>query len=381
MDELKRAFSDKLDGLKPGTPVEDIQERARRSRVIRIGFVSSSTVAALVAIAVAISSWAPSERRISPAPDAGTEGRIVFTRFGSGIMTMNADGTDQHVVAASDHYAVDRPVWSPDGSKIAFHGFYGEAKNESGGLFVMNADGSNRRLIELGGDAPVWSPDGRWIAFENHGVIKVTSAEGVDRFRASDHEGADSPTWAPTSDRLAFRGCCREGDEIYRVGIPPARIDQLTNEEDDGASGAYTPAWSPDGSTIAHKRIRYDAATQTDSEALYLMSPDGTGVERVTGEYFFDGVPVWSPDGSQIAFAARRSGDDQSSIFVLPIGGEEREVADGVAPAWSPDGTRIAFERIDGDTSHIYSTNVDGTDLQQLTDGPQSDHSPDWFRR
>jgi Tol biopolymer transport system component len=59
------------------------------------------------------------------------------------------------------------PGWSPDGEKIVF------ARAESGqsDIFVMNADGSERRVL-VSGQAdeimPSWSPDGTRIAFASN---------------------------------------------------------------------------------------------------------------------------------------------------------------------------------------------------------------------
>jgi Tol biopolymer transport system component len=46
-------------------------------------------------------------------------------------------------------------------------------------------------------------------------------------------------------------------------------------------------------------------------------------------------------------------------------------------PTWSPDGSTIVFTVLEGDRSGIYTVNVDGTDLQQVT-AVEDPQTPDW---
>ena len=45
-------------------------------------------------------------------------------------------------------------------------------------------------------------------------------------------------------------------------------------------------------------------------------------------------------------------------------------------PAWSPDGETIAFSRDEEGNTDIYTVNIDGSNLQRLTDAPGPDTLP-----
>jgi TolB protein len=119
--------------------------------------------------------------------------KIAFAR-GKGIFVMNADGTGiQQLTDPRRPKSHDRdydPVWSPDGTKMAFKGLrdstfgpwgpYGDTQ-----IFVMNADGTGIQQLtdnEYSNDDPVWSPDGTKIAFngrpDGHLEMFVMNADG-----------------------------------------------------------------------------------------------------------------------------------------------------------------------------------------------------------
>ncbi len=73
------------------------------------------------------------------------------------------------------------PVLSPDGQRIAYLGFEDKVQAyQVARLFVMNADGSEKRDLLPGLDRDVsnlaWTSDGIWFAYDDHGDTKIALA-------------------------------------------------------------------------------------------------------------------------------------------------------------------------------------------------------------
>jgi TolB protein len=118
-----------------------------------------------------------------------------------------------------------------------------------------------------------------------------------------------------------------------------------------------SPAWSPDGRTIAFSRLG-DQSLPIDESTLYLADADGSHI-RPLGQAPVRGVsPAWSPDGGRIAFVSFSDHNDSvcpadgcppsGEIYVVNSDGTglarlTSSTADDEHPSWSPDGSRIAF--------------------------------------
>ena len=109
---------------------------------------------------------------------------------------------DTKMSTRPNHPALDAaPIWSPDGTKIAF---YSRRKEDQDDIYAMNPDGAN--VVNLTRHpwedrVPAWSPDGRWIAFHSFRVsqppdIYVIDANGENRRQVTRHPASDTdPTW------------------------------------------------------------------------------------------------------------------------------------------------------------------------------------------
>lgn len=204
------------------------------------------------------------------------------------------------------------PVWSPDGSQIAF--VYLEDKTGIDDIYVMNKDGSNiRRLTEsVGSDrSPTWSPDGTQIAFfsgrSGSGDIYVMNADGSDQRNLTNNDYKDDfPSWSPDGTRIAFSSTLNgDGDyDIYSMDTDGGNICQITFNN----GWDFHPEWSPDGSQIAF--------TSRSNDNIYIMNSDGTEMHQLA-DVGYDLLPSWTADGQAVTFMSGR--DDGWNFYVVGV--------------------------------------------------------------
>jgi Tol biopolymer transport system component/DNA-binding winged helix-turn-helix (wHTH) protein len=201
-----------------------------------------------------------------------------------------------------------QPVFSPDGSKIAFQKKIGSNTE----ICLINLDGSD--LVNLTQNpardiTPHFSPDGSKILFATNrggdtGLFQsyVMNADGSDQRRAYLRDGfVFSSTWMPDGIQILLGvDVSNAGDvDIFRTSIDdPSLSERLTFHKKWDAQ----PEASPDGTKIAF------ASNADGNWEVYLMNSDGTGRFRLTRNAAFDWSPRWSPDGTKLLLNSNRSG-------------------------------------------------------------------------
>jgi hypothetical protein len=166
-------------------------------------------------------------------------------------------------------------AWSPDGKRLAF--------TWGGSLYIANDDGSDRRAVHTGSEGhdswPSWSPSGRWITysstFRHHPSVYVVNLDGTGK-RLVARRGS-APAWSPLGTAIAYRYGCgiRLATSFGRDVTPPSPFKCNAI----GISGP--PAWSPDGRKLAMSGTT-KVGTGAVTRGTFVMNADGTKLVRVT---------------------------------------------------------------------------------------------------
>ncbi len=248
--------------------------------------------------------------------------------------------TYTHVVTQltqTDGYDTN-PVWSPDSSQIAYSEMLTTDYYGSYGLYVIDADGRNKR--QLAADLmwlsnPIWLDDGETILY-------ATSAQA---------DGGDCLISTVKRDGSAFK-------EVFRKIHSACRVSYLN------------PALSPDGT---HILFSLDDNADDKYFQLYVMSLADGRLTKLTDKRATHAAPQWSPDGTQIAYVSNQ--DKQDEIYVMNADGSNprrltHRAGDDIAPQWLPDNQHLIFAS-DQDGYNLFNLDTVKGVVQNLTSNPK----------
>jgi TolB protein len=216
------------------------------------------------------------------------------------------------------------------------------------------------------------------ILFVKDGKVYQIDQDGAElKLVSASNRQAMSPTWAKDGRRFAYMEFQAGRGQLF---LQDMAMGTRTAVATTGTALDFTPAFSPDGQTLAFSR-----ATEEGTDIYTINIKDNCCLRRLTVGRFSDNLsPTFSPDGQRVAFVSTRPGLPQ--LYVMAADGTNQELfapfdygvtGSSNAPEWSPDGQSVAFHRDVAGTLQVFVLDARTRAVRQLTSVGRNE-DPTW---
>jgi TolB protein len=244
------------------------------------------------------------------------------------------------------------------------------------------ADPSARATIHAASDDVVeWITGERGIAqsrvvYVQGGRVRVVDSDGANDHPVTSSGAALSPSWHPSGRAIVFSDFGDAGTQIAQLDLQSGRTS-LLKASPRGLN--ITPVFTPDGSNIVYA----SGGEQPADLVIAPASNDGRARKMGAGSLTEQSSPTFSPDGNRVAFISPSPKTPQ--IYTMNVDGSDiRQLTPTIAgvrsyrtgPDWSPDGTKIAYEQQNGDFQ-VWMINIADKKMRKLTSIGENE-DPSW---
>ncbi|MEX2498920.1 MAG: S9 family peptidase [Wenzhouxiangellaceae bacterium] len=299
----------------------------------------------------------------------------------------SVDEPGQRAITAAGASA-SSPVFSPDGSTLAFVSQRDE--DDAGQVYLLPMDGPGEatRLT----DVPTGVSALKWVGEHIYFISSVwpdkSFEEMAEALKAEKEDKVSAHVWNEMPYAYFDTWLDEERENhLFRIPAAGGEIEPLTQPADlqlsPSGAGAGDYDVSPDGQRLA---IVSNSATDGiyPNPDVYLVEPGGDGapVNLTQGNAAPDSTPMFSPDGRLLAFSRQHIpgfyGDQRKLMLHELATGRTRLVhgdwdrsADGLV--WSPDSAGLFGAIDDAGTRRVFFLPLSGAQPVAITDATNYD--------
>ena len=270
------------------------------------------------------------------------------------------------------------PRWSPDGKYLGFRAARNGGETQAWTLNRLGGEADQLTDVKQGIEDFEWSPDASRLL--------LTIRDPKPERPKADSGRAESPL-PVVVDRLQFKRdnegyLDRRRRHLYVFDVATRKLRQITSGDYDDGDGA----WSPDGKLVAFSSNRTEEPDNNRNSDLWIVAADNTDrgqtLRRLTTNPGSDDSPAWSPDGKSIAYVTQTDvhamwyATRQLAVIpaaggtpALPLKALDRNVS---SPRDTPDGAGILFLLEDSGEHHLARIPSGGGAMTRVVAGPRS---------
>lgn len=310
-------------------------------------------------------------------PDGSKVAYVAMRKGQEGIYTRPANGQGaEELVYKNPGAFLNLSDWSPDGKSLTFA--FSDMKG--GTLYTLPLEGGpDRKAIEIFKTelqvfGPRFSPDGRFLSY-----TVIDKANKAEIFVRPADPAASAGPWQVSEGAVGTAFWRRDGKEFYYAArdrsVMVADVSTTPSFSFTKARVLFKPQGAvPDFvrniSADGERFLVVPPARGPQLQQLTIFDRTGKVLEKI-GEPGLYSQPAFSPDGTRLLVVKNDVQTAQADYWTIELaGGKATRLTNDTffkaAPLWSPDGTYIYYSSNRNGDFPVYRRRSDGTGGEEL---------------